>query len=243
MIERNDAFLDQLQSFLNAHSFPAYAVLNYGQAVLTLSGNKLVLKRINSRNKSRLNSELARERPLAPTIYFMQASGKAFMSIYMLKESFKGQEFAEANFEASNSACHMRHHIRRCYAWSDAGRLNAELFGYIMDICYDKRKAENPGLNCILLGGNFDARKGMEAIRKMLSEGAFLLFFPEGASRFLQPLNSCPFASFKRRMNAIFEGIELGASLLAERRFKLLIRACREAEGQSMAESAIQRGF
>ena len=143
MIERIDAILGQLESFLNAHNFPSHAALSYDEAALALSGNKLALKRFSSKSKSRLNSELAREPSLGSMISFAQASGKAFMPVYALKESFKGQNFSGASFEIAKNAHHLRGHARRCYAWSDAGRLNAELFGNIMDICYDNWKREH----------------------------------------------------------------------------------------------------
>ena len=81
----------------------------------------------------------------------------------------------------------------------------------------------------------------IEMIEKMLDEKIFLLFLPESASRFLQPLDSAPFGAFKRRMREAHEGIEPGVAFPRDRLFKALPRACHEADQPSMTERSIKK--
>ena len=46
-----------------------------------------------------------------------------------------------------------------------------------------------------------------------------------------------------KRMNIIYEGIELDAALIGVCSFKALLRACYEAESASVTAKAIRRGF
>ena len=85
---RVSTFIDQAEKFMKAHHFPVHAVFNYDETVLTLAGKKLSLKRIDSKIRSQMNSELTREFSLGSVISFIQASGSVFMSVFILEENF-----------------------------------------------------------------------------------------------------------------------------------------------------------
>ena len=70
-----------------------------------------------------------------------------------------------------------------------------------------------------------------------------MLFLPESASHFLQPLDSYPFGGLKRQLASICEQTELGISLTGDRPINSLLRAAHAAEERSMAERAIEGGF
>ena len=72
---RANAFAKQAEDFLDDHKLPANAIFNYDETILAASGNKLVLKRINSKNRSRMNSQLQRSSSLGPMISFISANG------------------------------------------------------------------------------------------------------------------------------------------------------------------------
>ena len=110
-----EAFLKQLENVLEGHKFPARAIFNYDEIALSTSGNKLVLKRINSKNRSRMNSELQPSSSVESMISFISANGKCFMSVYILKEPFKDQDFKAVNFEIKKSFYYLRGKARRYY--------------------------------------------------------------------------------------------------------------------------------
>ena len=66
LIEMVNDFLKQLETFLKDRSFPPCTVMNYDETILSTNGKKLVLTRINSKNRNRANSEL---KTIPPRLY------------------------------------------------------------------------------------------------------------------------------------------------------------------------------
>ena len=164
LMDRMNAFAKQAEDFLDNHKLPANAIFNYDEAALAASGNKLALKRINSKNRSRMNSELQRSSSLGSMISFASANGKNFMSVYILKNFFKEQDSAMAKCEIEKSFYYLRDPPRRYYAWNDSGRLNGNLLSNIMDIFLKNWRNDCPGSNCLLFGDNLSAHRMEYAI-------------------------------------------------------------------------------
>ena len=144
--------------------------MNCDEAVLSVVGKRLQLKRISAANRKRMNAELLKPSSLGSMITFMQASGKIFILVYISKSKFSQGGESEIPFEVSKNLWHLSASLRRYYAWNDTGRLNAEVFSEIMKARKESWKRQCPSLNCLVFGDKFSAHKCVEVIEKMLRE-------------------------------------------------------------------------
>eukprot|EP00168_Porphyra_purpurea_P002184 TRINITY_DN12553_c0_g1_i1.p1 TRINITY_DN12553_c0_g1~~TRINITY_DN12553_c0_g1_i1.p1 ORF type:complete len:213 (-),score=33.67 TRINITY_DN12553_c0_g1_i1:93-731(-) len=69
---------EQLQSFLERHSFTADAVFNYDETRLVIRGGRLSTKLVEMHNKDRENVNLTRDTTVASLLMFVAASGTVF---------------------------------------------------------------------------------------------------------------------------------------------------------------------
>ena len=77
----------------------------------------------------------------------------------------------------------------------------------------------------------------------MLKYSVFLRYLPENTSHFLQPLDSYPFATFKRRVSAIYEDIELDGALIENCSSHTPLSACHAEEHAALDGNTIRKAF
>ena len=165
------------------------------------------------------------------------------MSVLISKKRFAEEDIGVAVFESEGSFYYLRDQSRKQNSSNDTRRLNSELFGNIMYIFYKNWGEEHAGMHSLIFGDNLSAHKDIPTIKKMLKYSVFLWYLPENTSHFLQPLDSYPFATFKKLVSAIYEEIELAGALIGNFSPHALLRARHAAEHTAMAGNAIQKAF
>ena len=144
------AFCGELEKVLETHSFISSAVFNYEETRITHRGGKMAVKRVEASAKTQANAVARRKYTEASLVSFMSASGSVFMSVYVLKATFREASTAPVDFclhaaPRTSLRCWLRFHC-----WKQTGFPAGEAFEAVVAKFSDEWATRNPGIPSIL---------------------------------------------------------------------------------------------
>jgi hypothetical protein len=88
--------------------------------------------------------------------------------------------------------------LSRFYGFTETGYINKQLFEEAIHKFIDQWTLMHPGLDVFLIGDQLGSHFNIDLIEYAMQKNVFMWFFAANSSHFLQPLDSTPFALFKK---------------------------------------------
>lgn len=242
-LENVQCFVDELQSYLETHHFPPDCILNCDETRVAYQAGGSSSFRVESTSKQKANLLGTRQDNIVTLLVFISAAGKVELSIYIFKNSFGESDENDATFVLYEHERIMRGDWPRYYAFTDSGYINSILWDAAMALFEDHWTTRNPGRNCLLLCDQLGAHARPLTVARALNKGVHHFFLPSNTSHFTQPLDDCPFASFKTALARIHSADVQAAELRGESRGSRLVSCSYQAENEAFTVANNKNAF
>lgn len=202
-----EEFVDVFGPLISEMKLSAKNLVNYDETRIgPQRSDRNFVKRYFAKGSGRENVESAMDQTLCSMLPFVTAEGKVICIFYITKANFKESKSAKVSFEIATDITWKRNSgFREFLCFSDSGFLNAKLFKVILEKFEAVWHADNPGLNCLLLGDNGSSHMNPSAILKMAVKGVRMCFFAPLTTHFSQPLDDTIFARLKPLVHFLLE--------------------------------------
>ena len=198
-------WVSELAELLQEMRLPPWAIFSYDECRLVTHGNHLAVKRVHAADRERANVASSRGATVASLLSFVAGDGAPFLSVYIFRARFAGDDSGAAYFVLSRCQSRTRSSWPRLYGWTDTGFLDAATFGAVMDLCCHEWEVRNPGRECLLLEDQLRAHRRVEVVRSALKHGVTCWWLVANTSHFLQVLDDKCFACVKKHLPVLFD--------------------------------------
>jgi len=235
--------VSDLGELLQEKRLPPWAIFNYDECRLVTQGNRLAVKRVHAADRERANMASSRGATVASLLSFVACDGAPFLSVYIFRARFAGDDSGAADFLLSRCQSRTRSSWPRIYGSADTGFLDAATFGAVMDIFCHEWEVRHSGRECLLLGDQLRAHRQVEVLRSALKHGVTCWWLVANTSHFLQVLDDKCFACVKKHLPVLSEQSIVDALLTNKSARECVLQAAYEAERLSFTHTTIRASF
>lgn len=191
-------FVQKFPLYLKQNRLSWNAVCNADETILNLTKGTFQQTYIESTSKKRPSKHSIAKGNVLTMITFICTSGRVIMSVYILssQKHDNSVEMVLSKLDRGN-----RGTWNRYYAFTDTGMMNTLLWKEIMFMFATEVSRQTPGLHYTVLQDRLGCHTDAVTIWKLKQKGVHVFLLPANTSHFLQPLDSFPFANFKREVN------------------------------------------
>jgi len=139
------SFIKSYKEFTNHHHFNNFSTFNIDETIISNNGEKLVLKRIESTQRQRAETEQVRDKTVGSLTTIISAAGELVLSVYCIKVKINNNGKITSNISLEKVGKTRSTRKNTYYTFNETGRVDAETFETIIDKFYDLWQQCHPG--------------------------------------------------------------------------------------------------
>lgn len=224
-------------------NFGAKTVVNYDETrVCVDDSGKLSLEFIFRRRRDHLRN---RKTVLGSLLSFIVADGTLLASFWVAKQNKTTKQEKTPTTTLFIPLIHHRTRSQPLRYWTstETGFLNTEEFFKCIKKIIEIWEERNPGLAMWLFGDQLSFHKNLQIIEHCLLHQVYPYYLPLNSSHFTQPLDSVPFASFKKVISKKINITCFENFFIDENKKEALWNAVYNSEKECFTPEIIKAGF